>query len=74
MTRPNPAGLTGCRVHLAQAEEKLQAACAILRQNGWPETAEELVKHLRMLRVWTQPHGWLDWLEKPAPGEVRGGE
>lgn len=74
MTRPNPAGLRGCRVQLAQAEEKLQAACVILRQSGWPETADELVKQLYVLRVWTGKDGWLDCLEKPAADDVPGGE
>ncbi len=53
------------RCQLRQAEEKLQIACKLLRENGFPESADDLVRHLRGIRVYKQKDGFLDWMEKP---------
>ena len=52
------------RNQIAEAEEKLQTACSILRGGGFPENADALAGNLKRLRVWTQPQGWLSYLEK----------
>lgn len=54
------------RTRLQMAEEQLAIACKLLRENGLPENADELVKDLSRIRVWTQKDGWLDWIEKPG--------
>ena len=56
--------LPAVRSQIDQAEEHLQIACKLLRQNGWPETADELVRPLKVLRTWTQPAGWIEAMER----------
>ena len=53
------------RCQLRQAEEKLQISCKMLRENGAPDSANDLLRTLKMVRVWTQKDGFLDYLEKP---------
>jgi len=60
--------LAAVRVPLVQAEEKLRIACRLLRDNGFPESSDELVRDLKHLRVWTQKDGWLDYLDRPEGG------
>lgn len=68
MSASNPDILPAVRCQIAQAEEKLQIAAKLLRDNGWPETSDEFVKMLKLSRIWSQPNGWLDMLEPgPAP-------
>jgi hypothetical protein len=64
------AVLPAVRVQVEQGLEHLTTACAILRTNGWPENADELMRTVRHGRVWTQKDGWLDMLER-KPIEVR---
>lgn len=61
---PDPAILPAVRVQLQQAEEKLQTACKLLRENGWPENADSLSIEVKRLRVWTGKDGWISNLEK----------
>ena len=70
MTAPDESILPAVRCQVQQAEEKLQIAAKLLREHGWPENADELVKMLKLARIWTGPDGWLDWLEKPEKDEV----
>lgn len=59
----NYDAIKAARAKCEEAEEKLAIACSVLRANGWPENANELVRTLRHLRVWTQKDGWFDILE-----------
>ncbi len=59
---PNVDILPAVRSQIEQAEAKLQIACRLLRENGWPENSDELVRSLKHVRVWTQRDGWLDIL------------
>ncbi|EEX09612.1 hypothetical protein SL1157_1656 [Ruegeria lacuscaerulensis ITI-1157] len=61
---PNFDILPAVRSQIEQAEEKLQVACRLLRENGWPENSDELVRSLKHVRVWTQRDGWLDILAR----------
>lgn len=56
--------LRAVRVQIEQTQEKMQIACALLRDGGFPENADSLAGDLKRLRVWTQPQGWLSYLEK----------
>lgn len=56
--------LKAVRVQISQAEAQIAQACVILRRNGFPESADDLSRQLKALRVWTQPNGWLHWLER----------
>jgi len=53
------------RYQIRQAEEKLQIACKLLRDNGYPESADDLVRSSKSVRIWTQKDGWLDYLAVP---------
>lgn len=53
------------RRDIAATVSELAATVALLRNGGWPETAEALERHRASLAVWTQPGGWFDHLEKP---------
>lgn len=70
MSGPDKSCLKAVRVQVEQAQEHLVTACAILRTNGWPDNADELMRSVRHVRVWTQKDGWLDALAR-APIEVR---
>lgn len=63
MTR-NYACFKAVRSRLAKAEEELQIACKTLRRNGFKDTADELSRELRLIRVFSKPNGHLDALEK----------
>ena len=61
----DPKILVPVRVQLQQAEEKLQIACKLLRENGWPENADDLSQILKSIRVWTMRDGRLGCLANP---------
>lgn len=61
----NPECLKAVRTRIGEAEEQLQIACKTLRRNGWVDTADELSRELRLLRMFTKPDGHLDALNKP---------
>lgn len=65
MSAPNPACLPQVRDQIAQGLATLQSAADTLRENGWPENADAVMRTVRHGRVWTQSDGWLDHLEKP---------
>lgn len=54
------------RVRIGKAETELQEACKMLRNNGFDETADELMVDLKRLRVWTAPEGWIHYLGRGA--------
>lgn len=62
---PDPAVLPAVRAQIDQAQEKLVIACGLLRLAGWPENADELMRSVRHVQVWTMPDGWLDALARP---------
>lgn len=70
MSGPNVQCLKAVRVQVEQAHEHLVTACRILRTNGFPETANDLMRAARLVQVWTQKDGWLDALDR-APIAVR---
>lgn len=57
------------RCQMQQAEEKMQIAAKLLRTNGYPESADDVVRLLKQSRVWTQPDGFLHFLEQPDAPE-----
>lgn len=61
---PDTSALPAVRSQLRQSEDKLRTALVILRKAGWEENANELLRTLKHLQVWTQKDGWLDFLEK----------
>ncbi len=65
---PNVDILPAVRSQIEQAEAKLRVACRLLRENGWPENSDELVRSLKHVRVWTQRDGWLDILARQDAG------
>ena len=65
MSKPDPAILPAVRSQIEQGLEHLTIACGLLRQNGWPENANELMRTVKHGRVWTQADGWLDHLDRP---------
>ena len=64
--RCEPSGVpyASIRVQLRQAEEKIRTAAGMLRRHKMPENARELMRSHDHLRVWTQPDGWLDQMER----------
>lgn len=65
MSAPRPQCLKAVRVQIEQAHEHLVTACKILRTNGWPTNADELMRSVKHVQVWTQKDGWLDALQRP---------
>lgn len=65
MSAPRPACLKAVRVQVEQAREHLVAACKILRTSGFAQSADELMRSVKHVQVWTQKDGWLDALERP---------
>jgi hypothetical protein len=59
----SPHILKPVRSQVEQAQEHLRNACQMLRQEGWPETADDLMRAHKLLQTWTQPCGWLDLME-----------
>ena len=53
------------RCQMNQSEEKLRIAMRLMRENGYPESADDVFRILKQMQVWTQKDGWLDCLEKP---------
>lgn len=62
MTR-NANCFKAVRSRLAMAEEQLQIACKTLRKNGWTDSADELSRELRLIRMFSKPGGILAQLE-----------
>ena len=60
------------RCQIQQAEEKMQIACGLMRKNGYPESADDLARILKQMRVWSQPDGFLHFLEQPDMPDVEG--
>lgn len=60
------------RAKLERAQEDIVAACKLLRDDGLPENADELMKEARRLRVWTQRDGWLDILDRQLVDQKQG--
>jgi hypothetical protein len=54
---------------IQQAQTKLAQAEALLRDNGFPETADDLTPAKGWLQVWTKPDGRLSYMEKPDAGQ-----
>ena len=59
------------RAKLERASEDMRTACQMLRDHDHPENADELMRTVKHLRVWTRRDGWLDIikrqdLEQPA--------
>lgn len=69
---PAPTCLRAVRAQIEQAQEHLTIACKVMRNNGFPESANDLSRNLKMLNVWTQQSGLLHWLEhgKDWPSET----
>ena len=68
MSAPDKRCLTAVRVQVEQAQEHLVAACKILRTNGWPQNADDLMRSVKHVQVWTQKDGWIDCLARaPIP-------
>ena len=69
----------GTCTQIGEAEQHLCAALRLLRENGWPEVANDLRRIHGQLQVWTQqPGGYLTYLEPPpkpaGPGRGRPGK
>lgn len=60
----DPKILPAVRVQIEQGHEHLVTACKILRTNGFPESADDLMRSARVVQVWTQKDGWLDSLAR----------
>lgn len=60
----NPACLKAVCVQIEEAHAHLVAACKLLRTNGYPESADDLMRTVRSVQVWTQQDGWLDALAR----------
>ena len=50
----------------------MQIACGLMRKNGYPESADDLARILKQMRVWSQPDGFLHFLEQPDMPDVEG--
>lgn len=60
--RPDPEILFAVRVQIDEGLGKLRTACRLLRENGWPENADDLMRTVQHGQVWTMADGWLDHL------------
>lgn len=68
MSAPNPACLKAVCVQLEEAQAHILAACTLLRTNGYPESADDLMRSARSVKVWRQRDGWLEFLSRePIP-------
>lgn len=68
MSAPDKTCLKAVRVQVEQAVDHLRIACTLLRTNGWPENADELMRSVKHVQVWTQKDGWIDCLARdPIP-------
>lgn len=68
MTRPETeiaAPPRAVRAKCERAEDDLRTACALLREAGLAQNADDLMRTVRHLRVWTQADGWLDCIGVP---------
>jgi hypothetical protein len=61
---PNKACLKAVAVQLEEAQAHLVTACKLLRTNGYPENADDLMRSVRAVQVWVQQDGWLDALHR----------
>jgi hypothetical protein len=66
----NPACLKAVCVQIEEAHAHLLTACALLRTNGYPESADDLMRSARSVQVWIQQDGWLDHLSREPVGIV----
>jgi hypothetical protein len=69
----NPACLKAVAVQIEEAHAHLLTACTLLRTNGYPESADDLMRSARSVQVWTQRDGWLEFLAR-EPIPVAGGQ
>lgn len=76
MSAPNAACLKAVAIQIEEAQHHLLTAAALLRTNGYPESADDLMRSVRSVRVWTQRDGWLEYLarEPIAAPRVEAGE
>lgn len=55
---------------LLEAQASVRAHSALLKEAGFGESAGELGRIADQLQVWTQPDGFLSYLEKPDDPEA----
>jgi hypothetical protein len=60
----------GARVQLGAAIEKIVEVAKMMRQAGYPTTADELIRLSRMARVYTDRDGLFDALDRALPAPV----
>ena len=61
---PNPACLKAVAIQIEEAQKHLLTAAKLLRTNGYSESADDFMRSVRPLLVWTQRDGWLDALAR----------
>lgn len=67
VSRPRDFSCIGdVRRSINEAERHLLEACATMRAAGLTESAQTLMCKVRWLRTWTDPKGYLHWLEQPS--------
>jgi len=49
---------------VSQAQEKVNTACVVLRRNGLGEGADDLARLAKQAKVWNDPDGYLDHIER----------
>lgn len=49
---------------VAQAQERVNTACVVLRRNGLPEVADDLSRISKLAKVFNEPNGFLDQIER----------
>jgi hypothetical protein len=49
---------------VAQAQEKVNTACVVLRRNGLGEVADDLARLAKQAKVWNDRDGYLDQIER----------
>ena len=54
---------------IREAQVKLSQAEALMRENGFPQNAEDFSTIAKQCQVWTGPNGRLHFLEQPDHSE-----
>lgn len=73
MSAQNPACLKAVAVQIEESHQHLVTACKLLRTNGYPDSADDLMRSVRTIQIWTQRDGWLEALAR-EPIKIAGAE
>lgn len=73
MTTRDASCLADVRSEIEKATAILRSAAQTLRTAGWTETADHLIRDVKVMRIYTEKDGYLHWLERPEEPEPHAG-